>query len=174
VNRRLRRTAAVAALPTALFGVALVALPGRSELIVHLWIVVVLSFGLLALVAGIGDDVPPGGSGFASPLAPPQAAPVRPPSLARVEREVSMGAETAFDTYFRLRPLFRELAAGVLLTHHGVDLGRAPERARPLVSDELWSLIGPGVEAPEDRAGRGMPHAQIASAVSDLERLAWS
>jgi hypothetical protein len=85
-----------------------------------------------------------------------------------------MGAETAFDAHYRLRPLFRELASGVLLTRHGVDLDRTPDRARSLVGDQLWTLIRPGVAAPAHRGGPGMPREEIAAAVTDLERLAWS
>lgn len=174
MSPRLRRAAGTATIPTVALVIAFVALPGRTELALHVWLLVILGIALIALVAGIGEDVPLRASGFTNALVPTPAATVRPPSLARVEREVSMGAETAFDTYYRLRPLFRELASGLLLTHHGVDLERAPDRARGLVCDELWSLIRPDAAAPDDRGGQGMPRDGITVAVSDLERLAWS
>lgn len=171
---RFRRAAGAALLPSAALVAAVVLLPGRTELAVHVWLLVVLSIGLLALVAGIRQDVPPSASRFAAALLPPAAGTARPPSLARVEREVSMGAETAFDTHYRLRPLFRTLTAGILLHRFGVDLERSPERARELVGDDLWALIAPDVSPPEDRGAAGTAPATIERAVADLERVAWS
>jgi hypothetical protein len=174
MTHRLRRAGGAAILPTGALVVALIALPGRTELALHVWLLVVLGIALVALVAGVYEDVPLRPSGLAQALVPARADPARPPSLARVEREVSMGAETAFDTHYRLRPLFRELARGMLVARDGVDLDRSPERARELVGDDLWALIRPGVPAPEERGGPGMPGPAIERAVTDLERLAWS
>lgn len=174
MSDRLRRAAGAALLPSVALGVAVVLLPGRIELAVHVWLLVVLSIGLLALVAGIRQDVPPSASRFAAAIQRPPARTARPPSLARVEREVSMGAETAFDTHYRLRPLFRTLTAGILLNRFGVDLERSPERARELVGDDLWALVEPGLPAPEDRGAAGTSHPTIERAVADLERVAWS
>ena len=170
----MRRAAEAAIVPTLAFAVAAILMPGRLELAAHVWMLVVLTIGLIALVAGIREDVPPGGDGFDAALRRTPTGVARPPSLARVERELSMGAETASDAHYRLRPLFREVAAGVLLTRHGVDLGRAPARAKALVGEDLWALIRPGIPAPDERGGPGIPTAAVTRAVDDLERLTWS
>lgn len=174
MRHRLRRALEAAALPTLALVAALVALPGRTALSVHVWLLVVLGLALIALVAGVREDVPGGPSPFAGALAAPSRSAARPPSLARVEREISMGSETAFDAHVRLRPLFRELAGGLLLDRHGIDLDRSPALARGLVGDDLWSLVRPGVELPEHRGGAGPSPSSLERAIADLERLAWS
>jgi MoxR-like ATPase len=54
--------------------------------------------------------------------------------LVRIERELEMATQSAFDTHYRLRPLLRELAA-TRLARHGVArprrLGARPPRPRP-------------------------------------------
>ncbi|MGL6278900.1 MAG: DUF7269 family protein [Gaiella sp.] len=174
MSERIRRALGAAFIPTVLLGVAVVAVPGYTELAVHVWLLVVLGIGLLALLAALHAALPPRASSFDAALAPKPDRPARPPSLAKLEREVSMGAETAFDTHFRLRPLFRELAASLLLTRHGVDLARHPDRARPLVGDALWELVRPDAEAPVERGAPGLPVTTIEAAVDDLERIAWT
>lgn len=174
MSRRLRRVIAATLVPSAAFVTLLVTLQGRTALIVHLWILTVLAIVVVALVAGIRADVPGRDLGFDAALAHRPVVAVKPPALARIERELSMGSETAFDTYARLRPLFLELTGGILLTHHGVDLARSPERARALVGDRLWSLVRADISLPEHRGDPGMPRADVEGAVADLERLAWS
>lgn len=174
MSERLRRAAGVASLPTAALVVVLLVRPGWAGPALHAWLLVVLGIGLLALLASIRTAVPARASAFDAALARRVAAPVRPPSLTKVEREVSMGVETAFDTHFRLRPLFRELTTGILLAHRGVDLDREPGRAQALVGDNLWSLVRPDASAPEERAGAGLSQAALERAVTDLERIAWS
>ena len=172
MRARIRWAAETALVPSVALGVALVALPGRAALLVHVWLLTVLAIALGSLVVAVRDQVPAGSPLFDAALRRRTAPPVRPPSLARIERELSMGSETAFDTHARLRPLFRDLAGSVLLTHHGVDLGRSPERARALVGHDLWALVRPDAELPEDRSQPGLPRAAVERAVSDLERLA--
>jgi hypothetical protein len=174
VSERLRRAVGIATLPTVALVVVVLALPGWTRPALHAWLLVVLAIGLVALLAGIRDSVPTAPSGFDAALARRATAPARPPSLAKVEREVSMGVETAFDTHYRLRPLFRRLTAGLLLAHRGVDLERDPERARALVGDDLWALVRPDAAAPEERSGAGVQPAALERAVADLERIAWS
>lgn len=174
MSGRLRRIAGLAALPTVALAVVAVIRPGWARPAFHVWLLVVLGIGFLALLRSLRESVPVAPSGFDAALAQRATAPVRPPSLAKVEREVSMGVETAFDTHYRLRPLFRDLASGLLLAHRGVDLERDPERARAAVGDDLWDLVRPGAEAPEERAATGVSPEALERAVSELEQLAWS
>lgn len=174
MTERLRRALGVALVPTLALGVVLVAVPGYAELAVHVWLLSTLAIGLLAVLVAVRDAVPALPSSFDAALAPRTSAPARPPSLAKLEREVSMGAENAFDTHFRLRPLFRDVTASLLLARHGVDLGRHPDRAHALLGPDLWELARPDAEAPADRSGPGAPVSTIEAAVADLERIAWS
>jgi hypothetical protein len=168
-----RRALGAVLLPTLALGITVLAVPGYVELAVHVWLLVVLGIGLLALVAALREAVPTRPSSFAAALARRAHPPARPPSLAKLEREVSMGAENAFDTHFRLRPLFTDLTRNLLLSRQGIDLDRQPERARELVGDELWELVRPDAQPPSERGAPGLPIATIERAVDDLERLAW-
>jgi hypothetical protein len=174
MRRRLQGAASAALLPTLALAVAAVLLPGRASLIVHLWLLVALALCLGALVLGIRADLPEGGALFASALTRPSRQPATPPLLVKIERELSMGTETAFDTHARLRPLVTTLASGILLDRHGVDLEKTPERARELVGENVWALVRPDATLPDDRSLPGMPLAAVEQAVDDLERLAWS
>ncbi len=86
---------------------------------------------------------------------------------------MTLAAGTAFDVHFRLRPLLRDLAAGLLL-RRGVDLARSPGRAAELLGPDVWALVRPDAEPPDDRAAPGVPIAVIERALDDLEALAWS
>jgi hypothetical protein len=174
VTERIRRALGAALVPTLALGGVLVAAPGYAELAVHVWLLSTLAIGLVAVLVAVRDAVPALPSSFDAALAPRTSSPARPPSLAKLEREVSMGAENAFDTYFRLRPLFRDVTASLLLARHGIDLGRHPDRAHAVTGAELWELVRPSAEAPTDRGGPGVPAPTIEAAVADLERIAWS
>lgn len=173
-GHRVRRALGAVMLPTLALGIAVVALPGYVELAVHVWLLVVLGIGLLALLAALHEAVPLQASSFDAALAPRAHPPARPPSLAKLEREVSMGAENAFDTHFRLRPLFTDLTRNLLLSRQGIDLAAQPGRARELVGDDLWELVRPDAQPPSERSAPGFPVSTIERAVDDLERLAWS
>lgn len=174
MSGRLRQAGGLAVLPTVALAVLVLVRPGWARPALHAWLLVVLGIGLLALLAGIRERVPAAPSRFDAALRRPATAPARPPSLAKVEREVSMGVETAFDTHYRLRPLCRRLTAGLLLARCGVDLERDPEGARALVGDDLWALVRPDAAAPEERSRAGVQPAALERAVADLERIAWT
>lgn len=174
MTERVRRALGAALVPTLALGAVLVAVPGYAELAVHVWLLTTLAIGLLAVLVAVREAVPGLPSSFDAALTPRAGAPARPPSLAKLEREVSMGAENAFDTHFRLRPLFRDVTASLLLARDGVDLGRHPERAQAVVGDELWELVRPDADQPSDRSAPGAPITTIEAAVADLERIAWS
>jgi hypothetical protein len=131
---------------------------------------------MLALALGVALDrlrraMPQRRSGFDAAFVPVASTHARPASLSRVEREVTLATGTAFDVHYRLRPLVRELAAGLLL-RRGVDLERSPERAEALLGPRLWELVRPGGAAPEDRTAAGLPVTAVARVVDDLESLA--
>jgi hypothetical protein len=90
--------------------------------------------------------------------------------LERFDRLVVLGCGNAFDFHFRLRPLLRDLARERLHTAHGIELDREPERAEPLLGDELWELVRPDRELGR-RSGPGVPPVVLGRVVERLEAL---
>jgi hypothetical protein len=97
--------------------------------------------------------------------------PARPGELAKLEREVVLASGTSFDLHFRLRPVLREITVHRLATRRGLSLdGGAPE-VRRLVGDELWEVVRPDREPPNDRFGPGLPLARLRVALDRLESI---
>jgi hypothetical protein len=93
------------------------------------------------------------------------------PELARVEREVTLGAATAFDLHFRLRPRIREVAASRLADRRGIDLERRPDAARDALDDAVWELVRPDREPPRDRHGPGLGLPGLRAVLEGLDRI---
>jgi hypothetical protein len=152
-------------------GIAALVAPDEAGLVGHVWLAVVLAVALAVALGRLNDAMPRRPSSFDAAFAPAPSEPARPASLARVEREVTLSTGTAFDVHFRLRPLLRGLAGGLLL-RRGVDLERTPERARELLTPGGWDSVRPDRPPPENRTAPGLTLASIERAVDDLERLA--
>jgi len=135
--------------------------------------VVLLALALALALDRLQRALPTRSSGFDAAFAPAAATPARPASLARVEREVSLATGTAFDVHYRLRPVVRSVANGLLL-RRGIDLERRPDRAQPLLGADVWELVRPDRPAPDDRTARGLELAAIERAIDSLERLGCS
>lgn len=170
---RLRPALALLVLATLVAGPLLVVTPGHAGLVAHAWLAAVLALALAVGLARLRQVVPARESRFDAAFAPRRSSRARPASLERIEREVTLSSGTAFDVHYRLRPLVRELAAG-LLAERGVDLGRRPERAQRLVDAETWELVRPDRPPPVDRSAPGLPIDAVGRVVDDLERLACS
>lgn len=164
-------TLAVTATATA--GVVLLLTPANAALVGHTLLVVLLALALAVALDRLQQAVPTRSSGFDAAFAPARATRARPGSLARIEREVALATGTAFDVHYRLRPVVRSVAYGLLL-RRGIDLERSPDRARPLLGEDAWALVRPDRPAPENRTARGLEPAAIERAVHSLERLACS
>lgn len=69
----------------------------------------------------------------------------RAPALGEWQRIVDKSIGDRSDVHFNatLRPQMQRLFAARLAERHGVDLYRAPERARALVGADLWPWIDP-------------------------------
>lgn len=94
----------------------------------------------------------------------------RPAALERIEWVVQSSRQTAGDVHVRVRPLLREIAAP-LLSRRGVRLDAEPERARALLGDELWEVVRPDRQRPQERRARGLELAELERLVRRLERL---
>jgi hypothetical protein len=170
---QLDRAIAVAIGVTVWLGVLVLVTPDHAAFVGHIWLVAILALALGVAIGKLGRAVPRRPSAFDAAFARPTSTHARPASLARVEREVTLATGTAFDVHFRLRPIIREVAAGVLL-RRGIDLDRSPERARAVLGAGTWELARADRPVPDDRTAPGLPITTVAVVVEDLERLACS
>jgi hypothetical protein len=152
--------------------IALVAVPGRSELALRIFLLVLAAFALLHLVAAVRHAFPAAGpSPFERALRRREPRQDRLPELAKLEREVALGGSTAFDLHYRLRPPVRRIAGELLAARRGIDLDTEPEAARRLLGDEAWELVRPDREPPQNRYAPGIETAALATVVTSLEAL---
>lgn len=170
-----RRTVGLARLPllaTTAFVLALVLLPGRRELALHVY-----GLSLAALVLGwlvsVLRRAHPVATVSPFDLGLRRRRDLQEPvaELERLEREVSMATNTAFDLHFRLRPRVHRIARQLLASRRGVDLATQPDAARRLLGEETWALVRPGVEPPSDRTAPGLEVARLRAVVTSLEQL---
>lgn len=170
MRRAAVRAAELGIVPTIALVVAVVVAPGRAELAVHAWLLVVLALALVALVRAVREAIPAGPSLLLAARARPPAG-ERFPSLEKLERAVSMAPTSAYDVHHRLRPVLREIAGGLLLVRRGIDLDRQPELARNVLGEAAWELVQAERERPRARRERGLEHDEIAQIVLALERI---
>ena len=88
-----------------------------------------------------------------------------------LEREVELSRIDALHFHVRMRPVLREIAAYRLRLRYGVELDREPERARELVSAELWEVVRPNCPPPAERLAPGPTVAEQQVLVDGLEKL---
>jgi hypothetical protein len=157
------------ALPTiALVAVALVA-PGRAELALRVYALLLSGTLIVLLVLALRRAYPD-----ETPLREPTAAALArsaPPSLRRIEHEVALGVAGSFDLHYRLIPRVRSVAVGLLDARRNVSLEATPDRAHALLGNEAWALVRPDRTTPQDRLGRGIAVAELGRAVDALEAI---
>lgn len=166
------RLARLPLLATAAFLVALTFLPGRRELALHVYALVLAALALAWLVGVVRRSHP---VETVSPfdLGLRRRRDLREPvaELERLEREVSMATSTAFDLHFRLRPRVHRIARQLLASRRGVDIVTQPEAARRLLGEETWALVRPDLEPPSDRTSTGLEVTRLRAVVASLEQL---
>jgi hypothetical protein len=167
VRRDLLGAARALAAPTvALLGLVVFA-PGRLELGVRIYALVlcaaVLVILLLALRRAFPDE-----TALREP-ATDTARSVPPPSLARIEHETALAVAGSFDVHYRLVPRLRALADGLLSSRQKVSLMESPESARALLGEQTWELVRPDRPAPEDRLAKGIAPRELEHVVDALE-----
>jgi hypothetical protein len=153
------------------FLVARILAPGRQELELDIYVLVLGGFGLIVLATAFGEIAPREDESLleeALEPEPPETA--RIAGLERLEREVALAASREFDLHYRLRPVLREIAAA-RLERRGAMLDSDSPRARELLGDELWSLTEPDREPPSDRQAVGIGFEKLERTVERLERL---
>jgi hypothetical protein len=165
------RAVEIAVLPTAVLIVVLVLAPGRAELAVHVYVLVLLAAALASVVGSIASQAHSGESLFDAALHRPTEENERLPELVRLEREVGLAQASEFDFHHRLRPVLREVATGLLFVRRGVDLDRQPERAREVLGEETFELVRADREPPWDRTTSGPALDELRRVVASLEAL---
>ena len=172
MSRRLLRFGRFPVLLTVLLLATLVALPGRADVVVRIYVLLLAAFVLGHLLAWLRGSLPerrPALVDAALERRPP--APQRIAEREKLEREVTLGQATAFDLHFRLRPTLRRIAAELLRSRRGIDLDGNPEAARRALGDETWELVRPDREQPDERFAGGIHPASLRNVVASLEAL---
>jgi hypothetical protein len=152
--------------------VALVALPGRSEVSLRVYVLLLAAFALAQILARLRASLPvPATSPVDQALRPRRPRRERVPELERIEREVTLGLATAFDVHYRLRPTVRRVAGELLRARRGIDLDANPEAARRVLGEETWQLVRKDREPPPERFASGLDIASLGRVVASLEAL---
>lgn len=145
--------------------------PGRRELELDIYVLVLGGLALLVLSTAFGSIAPrEDDSPLEAALEPQPPEPARIAELERLEREVALAASREFDLHYRLRPVLREIAES-RLERRGVRLDSETPRVRELLGDELFSLTAAGREPPTDRQAPGLGFEELERTVARLERL---
>jgi hypothetical protein len=169
VTKDLFGAARALVVPTvALVGIAIVA-PGRLELAVRIYALVLCSTAIVVLLLALRRAYPD-----ESPLretARPASKRTPPPTLARIEHEVALGVAGSFDLHFRLVPRLRTLATGLLRSRRNVSLTADPGTARAILGPEAWELVRPDRQTPQERLGKGIPADDLDRVVDALEAI---
>ena len=150
--------------------VALLVLPGRAEIVLDIYVLVIGGFALGVLVAAVRRANPVAASSpFERALRERERRPERLPDLERIERELTLACQTAADVHFRLRPRLRRVAARLLSAKRGLDLDADPPAARRVLGDELWELVRADREPPHRRDAPGLSLPESERIVAALE-----
>ena len=166
------RVAQLPALLTVVLVVLLIVLPGRTELVLHVYALAIAAIALVHLVRAVRAAYPAAvASPFDAALRKRRRLDERLPELARVEREVSLGMATAFDLYYRLRPPLRRIAGELLAARRGIDLDGSPDAARKALGDETWEIVRADREPPLHRHDTGLELTTLRTVVTSLEGL---
>jgi hypothetical protein len=154
------------------FVLALAVLPGRAEVVVRIYVLLLAAFVLAELLARLRSSLPQKGP---SPV--DAALRRRPPRVERVselekiEREVTLGLTTSFDLHYRLRPTLRRIASELLRARRGIDLDANPAAARRALGEETYELVREDREPPLNRFGPGIELDTLRGVVISLEAL---
>jgi hypothetical protein len=150
--------------------VTLVVRPGDANLAVEAYVLFVGALGMALLVRATTRLFPPQTASRIERLGRPPRKDRRLGELVRIERELEMATESAFDTYYRLRPLLRELAEA-RLAKRGVELDGPGSRAAELLGPDAWELVRPDLVRPAKHHAAGVRLATVERAVTALEQL---
>jgi hypothetical protein len=165
------RVAIVAVLGAAALVAALVIRPGDGGLAAEAYVLFLGALGIAVLHRATASAfAPPTESQVALALRRSRPRPRRVPELESLERELEMSMQSAYDSYYRLRPILREIAAG-RLGRNAVELDRPGSRAAELLGPDAWAFVRPDSQRPADHHAPGAELEEIERAVDALEAL---
>ncbi len=157
-------------LPTIAFVVVVGLAPGRADLALRVYALVVCGTALVLALLALRHAYPPERP-LRSERQGPRQRRTPPSSLARIEHEAALGVSGSFDLHYRLAPRLRSIASGLLDSRRRILLERQPEAARATLGESTWSLVRPDRPAPDDRLARGIPPDELARVVDSLEAI---
>jgi hypothetical protein len=144
--------------------------PGRLELAVRIYALVVCAVALGLALRALRRSYPP-----VRPLRPPavrdSGSRSAPPSLARIEHDAALGVAGGLDLHFRLVPRIRAIAGGLLASRRRLNLDAQPDAARDILGLGTWELVREDRPAPDDRRARGLPTSDLRRVVESLEEI---
>ena len=144
--------------------------PGQTNLVARAYISLIAGIAISARAREILGGTP-------STSRPPRRRRRGPRSrnplkeLSRIEATLSVSPSSAKETYHRLRPILREIAADRLEVGRRIDLDDDPVRAHAALGDEAWALLRPDVSIPEDRSLPGPSLIRSEEIVATLEAI---
>jgi hypothetical protein len=143
--------------------------PGRRELELDVYVIVLGALALLGLVSWLRRSAPRARESLLErALHRPTEEPETLPELAHLERVLVMSASQEFDLHYRLRPTLREIAAA-RLAGRGLQLDAGGPLVENALGDELWAVVRPDRVAPENRQVRGIGRDGIERLVRRIE-----
>ena len=171
MKRMLQTWALLTVLATIGLVLARFAQPGRFDLELDVYILVVGGLGLFQVVMATREAYPHAvRSALAEALDRESPGPLRPPELERLERELTLGASSAFHLHYRLRPTLREIA-GERLANQGLRLDGGGAGVEGALGEELWELVRPDREPPARRFASGISRDSAQRVIERLEVL---
>ena len=145
--------------------------PGREELELDVFVLVLGTFGLIVLASEVRRIAPSAKESLLEEALDPEPPEVRPiAELQRLDRELTMGSTRAFDLHYRLRPILREIAAA-RLERRGMALDSGSRSVQDALGEDLWELTAPQREPPDNRLAPGPGLEELDRTIARLERL---
>jgi hypothetical protein len=143
--------------------------PDQTHLVGRAYIPLIAGIAISARVREILDGSPSG----SRPARRRRRSPSRDrfTELWRIEATLSVSPSSAKETYHRLRPVLREIAADRLAVGRRIDLDDDPARARAALGKEAWAMLRPDVPMPEDRSLPGPSLIRTEEIVTSLEAI---
>jgi hypothetical protein len=170
VKRQLLPIVGFGLLATLLVAVALVVAPERRELILDIYVLGLGGIAVLRLVGLTRRQLGPGErSEFDDALRPGRFESVTVAERDKLERELELGLQTAFDFHFRLRPTLVEIARN-RLAGRGVSLDDEP-RAKAVLGADAWELLRPDRDPPHERNAPSLSTDELGGLVAALEKI---
>jgi hypothetical protein len=143
--------------------------PGRRELELDVYVIVLGALALLGLLSWLRRETPPVDESLLQRALHRSAQGRRTvPELARLERVLVMSAALEFDLHYRLRPTLREIALA-RLAERGLRLDDGGPAVLEALGEELWEVVRPDRPVPVDRHAKGIGLDGVRRLVAQLE-----